>query len=111
MAFADRSQIVRKHRQGSTDRAKELFAGVLLGALIVTLGMSHVLPVHALTPDRDAAVHAWRGDGWSRAALPAQWGPRDVVRYRRGFDVCRGRCFYSDRAGPDGQAFHPFGST
>lgn len=50
MAFADRSQIVRKHRQGSTDRAKELFAGVLLGALIATLGMSYVLPVHALTP-------------------------------------------------------------
>src|SRR5258705_10825224 len=50
MAFADRSQIVRKHRQGSTDRAKKLFAGVLLGALIATLGMSYVLPVHALTP-------------------------------------------------------------
>jgi hypothetical protein len=50
MAFADRSQIVRKHRQGSTDRAKELFAGVLLGALIATLGMSHVLPGDALTP-------------------------------------------------------------
>jgi len=30
MAFADRSQIVRKHRQGSTHRAKELFAGILL---------------------------------------------------------------------------------
>ena len=50
MASADRSQIVRKHRQGPTDRAKELFAGVLLGALIATLGMSYVLPVHALTP-------------------------------------------------------------
>src|SRR5258705_11801502 len=50
MAFADRSQIVRKHRQGSTDRAKELFAGVLLGTLIATLGMSHVLPIDALTP-------------------------------------------------------------
>jgi hypothetical protein len=24
------------------------------------------------------------GDGW--VALPAQWGPRDVVRYRRGPD-------------------------
>src|SRR5258705_11375657 len=50
MAFADRSQIVRKHRQGSTDRAKELFAGVLLGTLIASLGMSHVLPIDALTP-------------------------------------------------------------
>jgi hypothetical protein len=50
MAFADHSQIVRKHGQGSTDRPKELFVGVLLGALIVTLGMSHVLPSDALAP-------------------------------------------------------------
>jgi uncharacterized membrane protein HdeD (DUF308 family) len=50
MAIADRSQIVRKHRQGSTHRAKELFAGILLGALIATLGMSYVLPTDALTP-------------------------------------------------------------
>lgn len=50
MAFADRSQIVRKHRQGSTDWAKELFAGILLGALIATLGMSCVLPTDALAP-------------------------------------------------------------
>jgi len=45
MAFADRS---RKHRQGLTDRAEELFAGVLLGALIAALGMSHVFPGDAL---------------------------------------------------------------
>jgi hypothetical protein len=50
MAFADRNQIVRKHCQGSTDRAKELFAGVLLGALIATLVMSNVLPADALAP-------------------------------------------------------------
>jgi len=50
MAFADRSQIVRKHDQGSTHRAKELFAGILLGALIATLGMSYVLPTDALPP-------------------------------------------------------------
>ncbi len=49
MAFADRSQIVRKHDQGSSHRAKELFAGILLGALIATLGMSYVLPRDALT--------------------------------------------------------------
>jgi hypothetical protein len=50
MAFADHSQIVRKHGQGPTDRPKELFAGVLLGALITTLGMSNVLPTDALAP-------------------------------------------------------------
>ena len=107
MAFADRSQIIRN--QGSRHRAKELFAGILLGALMATLGMSYVLPADAC--DRDTAVYAWGGDGWSRAALPAQSAPRDGVRYRRGPDFCRRRCFYSDRAGPDGQAFHPFGST
>ena len=32
--------------------------------------MSYVLPADAC--DRDTAVYAWRGDGWSRAALPAQ---------------------------------------
>ena len=47
MAFADRSQIIRN--QGSRHRAKELFAGILLGALIATLGMSYVLPRDALT--------------------------------------------------------------
>ena len=50
MAFADRSQIVRKHDQGPRHRAKELFAGILLGALMATLGMSYVLPGDALTP-------------------------------------------------------------
>jgi uncharacterized membrane protein HdeD (DUF308 family) len=50
MAFADRSRIVRKHDQGSTGRAKELFAGILLGALIATLGMSYALPTDALAP-------------------------------------------------------------
>ena len=50
MAFADRSQIVRKRDLASTGRAKELFAGILLGALIATLGMSYVLPGDALTP-------------------------------------------------------------
>src|SRR5260370_38184376 len=50
MAFVDRSQIVRRPDQGSTHRAKELFAGILLGALIATFGMSYVLPGDALTP-------------------------------------------------------------
>lgn len=50
MAFTDRNQIVRKHGQGSTDRAKELFAGILLVALIATLGMNKLLPTDALAP-------------------------------------------------------------
>lgn len=50
MAFADRNQIVRKRDHGSTDRAKELFAGVLLGALIATLVTGNVLPADALAP-------------------------------------------------------------
>ena len=32
------------------DRAKELFAGILLAALIATLGMRNVLPADALAP-------------------------------------------------------------
>ena len=39
MAFADRSQIVRSADPGSAHRAKELFAGILLGALIATFGI------------------------------------------------------------------------
>lgn len=50
MTSADRSQIARRHDQGSADRAKELFAGTLLGALISALGMSYVLPSDALAP-------------------------------------------------------------
>jgi uncharacterized membrane protein HdeD (DUF308 family) len=50
MAFTDRSQIVRKHNRGSTHRAKELFAGILLGVLIAALGIRSVLPTDALVP-------------------------------------------------------------
>jgi uncharacterized membrane protein HdeD (DUF308 family) len=50
MAYADRNQIVRKRDHGSTDRAKELFAGVLLGALIATIATSDILPPGALAP-------------------------------------------------------------
>jgi hypothetical protein len=46
----DRSQIVRKHDQGSTDRTKGLFAGILLMALLAGLGMGTVLPTDALAP-------------------------------------------------------------
>jgi hypothetical protein len=50
MAFTDRSQIVRKHIQGSPDRAKELFAVILLGVLIAVLGIRSLLPTDALAP-------------------------------------------------------------
>ena len=50
MAFTDRSPIVRKHNRGSTHRAKELFAGILLGVLIAALGIRNVLPTDALAP-------------------------------------------------------------
>ena len=38
MAFADRSQIIRKHNQGPRHRAKELFASIRLEALMATSG-------------------------------------------------------------------------
>jgi uncharacterized membrane protein HdeD (DUF308 family) len=50
MAFTDRGRIVLKHGQGSTDRTKELFAGVLLGALLATLGLRAILSTDALAP-------------------------------------------------------------
>jgi uncharacterized membrane protein HdeD (DUF308 family) len=50
MAFTDRSKIVRKHGQRSTDRTEELLAGILIGSLIATLGMRNVLPTDALAP-------------------------------------------------------------
>ena len=50
MAFADRSQSVRKAGREVPDRAKELLAGILLVALIATLGIRNVLPADALAP-------------------------------------------------------------
>jgi hypothetical protein len=50
MAFADRSQVVRKCGRQTTDRAKELVAGILLAVLIATLGIRNALPADALTP-------------------------------------------------------------
>jgi uncharacterized membrane protein HdeD (DUF308 family) len=50
MAFTDRGRIVWKQRQGSTDRTRELLAGMLLGALIATLGLRNILPTDALAP-------------------------------------------------------------
>lgn len=50
MAFTDRDQIVRSYGRRATERAKGLFAGVLLGTLIATFGMRNVLPADALAP-------------------------------------------------------------
>jgi hypothetical protein len=50
MAFTDRSRSVHSHGQGAIDRAGELFASILLGALIATLGLRFVLPTEALAP-------------------------------------------------------------
>ncbi len=50
MAIADRSRIVRTKGQENTARGKELMAGILLVALIATLGIRNLVPVDALTP-------------------------------------------------------------
>ena len=50
MAIADRSPIVRTKGQENTTRGKELMAGILLVALIATLGIRNLVPVDALTP-------------------------------------------------------------
>jgi hypothetical protein len=50
MAFTDRGRMVWKQGQESTDRTREWLAGMLLGALIATLGLRSVLPTDALAP-------------------------------------------------------------
>jgi hypothetical protein len=50
MAFTDRGRVVWKQGQGSRDRTRELLAGMLLGALIATLGLRNMLPTDALAP-------------------------------------------------------------
>ena len=50
MAIADRSPIVRTKGQENTARGKELMAGVLLVALIATVGIRNLVPVDALAP-------------------------------------------------------------
>lgn len=50
MAFTGRSRVVRRHAQETPDRITGLFAGILLGALIATLGLRAVLPIDALAP-------------------------------------------------------------
>jgi hypothetical protein len=50
MAFLDRSQIVETTPRTPAARGKELFAGILLVALIAALGIRNMVPVDALAP-------------------------------------------------------------
>jgi hypothetical protein len=50
MAFLDRSQIVETTPRPPAARGKELFAGILLVALIAALGIRNMVPVDALAP-------------------------------------------------------------
>jgi hypothetical protein len=50
MAFLDRSHIVPTSDRPAGPRGKELFAGILLVALIAALGIRNVVPVDALAP-------------------------------------------------------------
>jgi hypothetical protein len=50
MAFLDRSQIVETNPRPPAARGKELFAGVLVVALLATVGIRNVVPVDALAP-------------------------------------------------------------
>jgi hypothetical protein len=50
MAFLDRSQIVETNPRPPAARGKELFAGILLVALLATVGIRNVVPVDALAP-------------------------------------------------------------
>jgi hypothetical protein len=50
MAFLDRSQIVETNPRPPAARGKELFAGILLVALIATVGVRNLVPADALAP-------------------------------------------------------------
>ena len=50
MAFLDRSQIVETNPRPRAARGKELFAGILLVALIAAVGIRNVIPADALAP-------------------------------------------------------------
>ena len=50
MAFTDRNRSVHASGQEGIDRAGELFAGILMGVLIATVGLRFVLPTEALAP-------------------------------------------------------------
>ena len=48
MAFLDRSQIVGTSDRAAPARGKELFAGILLVALIATVGIRNIVPTELL---------------------------------------------------------------
>ena len=50
MAFLDRSQIVGTSDRAAPARGKELFAGILLVALISAVGIRNVVPADAMAP-------------------------------------------------------------
>jgi hypothetical protein len=50
MAIADRRQIARTKRREDSARGKKLIAGILLLALIATLGIRNAVPADALAP-------------------------------------------------------------
>ena len=50
MAFLDRSHIATTSDRAAGARGKELFAGILLVALIAALGIRNVVPADALAP-------------------------------------------------------------
>ena len=50
MAFLDRSHIVQTAHRAPPARGKELFAGILLVALIATLAIRNLVPADALAP-------------------------------------------------------------
>jgi hypothetical protein len=50
MAFLDRSQIFRTSDRSPSARGKELFAGILLVALIAAVGIRNMVPADALAP-------------------------------------------------------------
>ena len=70
MAFLDRSQIVRTADRAPAAPGKELLAGILLAALLATLGIrNRGAGGRAGARDRHAAVCGWRGDGRLRAGF------------------------------------------
>jgi hypothetical protein len=50
MAFLDRNQIIQASDRAPSARGKELFAGILIVALIAALGIRNVVPADALAP-------------------------------------------------------------
>ncbi len=50
MAIADRRQIVGTSDRENTGRGKDLMAGILVAALVASLGLRNIVPVDALAP-------------------------------------------------------------